>query len=63
LNKLKKKSFNPIPARRVYISKDDGKKRPLGISAIENKIVELGVKRILESIFEQDFLTMSHMKY
>ena len=59
IEKLKKKSFKPIPARRVYIQKDDGKKRPLGISAIENKIVELGVKRILESIFEQDFSEQS----
>ena len=60
VEKLKKKSFKPVPALRVYINKEDGRKRPLGISAIENKIVEKGMKRILEAIYEQDFLGQSH---
>ncbi len=57
--KLKRKSFRPIPARRVYIPKGDGRKRPLGISAIENKIVERAIAWILESIYENDFSDMS----
>jgi len=60
VQRLKRKSFKPLPARRVYIPKDNGEKRPLGISAIENKIVESGIKRILQSIYEQDFLNSSY---
>ena len=60
VEKLKNKSFKPLPARRVYIPKDNGEKRPLGISAIENKIVEKGIKNILESIYEQDFSDQSY---
>ena len=60
MEKLKNKSFKPLPARRVYIPKDNGEKRPLGISAIENKIVEKGIKNILESIYEQDFSDQSY---
>ncbi len=57
--RLKDKSYRPIPARRVYLSKGDGQFRPLGISAIENKIVERGVTWILQSIYEQDFSNQS----
>ena len=59
VNKMKLKKYKPIPAKRVYIPKNENEKRPLGISAIENKIVELGIKRILESIYEEDFLDFS----
>jgi len=58
--KLKAKKFKPLPARRVYIPKSNKEKRPLGISTIENKIVEKGIKRILESIYEQDFIGKSY---
>jgi group II intron reverse transcriptase/maturase len=59
VERLKAKRFQPVPARRVYIPKGDGPLRPLGISAIENKIVERGIAWIVQSIYEQDFSNQS----
>jgi len=60
VGKMKCKKYKPKPAKRVYIPKNETEKRPLGISAIENKIVESGIKHILESIYEADFYDFSY---
>ncbi len=58
--KIGRRSYKPLPSKRVYIPKNEHEKRPLGISAIETKIVESGVTRILRSIYEVDFLPCSY---
>ena len=60
VQRLKRGKYKPKPARRVYIPKNDKEFRPLGISALENKIVERGIATILEAIYEQDFLECSY---
>jgi RNA-directed DNA polymerase len=58
--RLRRGAYRAKPVRRVYIPKADGRQRPLGVPALEDKIVQRSVVEVLNAIYEQDFLGLSY---
>jgi RNA-directed DNA polymerase len=58
--RLKSQRYRHQPIRRVLIDKEGGKKRPIGISALEDKLVQDSLRELLDAIYEQDFLDCSY---
>lgn len=58
--RMKAKRYKPQPVKRIYIPKNEREERPLGLPVVEDKIVQKAISRILEAIYEADFLDCSY---
>jgi len=58
--RLKRGAYRARPVRRTYISKSDGRLRPLGVTVLEDKVVQSATTEVLNAVYEQDFLEFSY---
>lgn len=58
--RLKRGAYHAKPVRRVYIPKPDGRQRPIGVPALEDKIVQSAVAEVLQAVYEADFKDCSY---
>lgn len=59
-NRLKRGAYRASPTRRAYIAKADGRRRPLGVPTLEDKVSQRAVVKVLNAIYEEDFLGFSY---